>query len=561
MEENNLSAVYYIKKSFELKNLKLYKEAIEMLYKALSCDDIGDKTMELTAQIGDLYMLLKNYERAIEQYEKVLDKEPSHIHSMHKMCEIYFVLQNYTKALEIAEELCKKSEDTENYANYFKVLFKLNLFDEIQKLYKSLDEKITLNDEIMYIVSKTELENKFEILEKIISLNPNHIMAKLDLGVLNYNKNDFEGAKKLLSDVIQTEKNPKAYYYLGLISNKENNHTTAIDYFLKAVKYDKSKINDYYFELAKAYCDINWLNEAQIALLQSLSILSASTPYDDSIDEHYFLLSWIYSKKNDIKNALLNLNMIEENSKIYPKAQILASMLKFKEGDIIDAKIKLEELYKTNKDSAMLYSALGEIYKELKLYKKSIKIYKEGLKVFPDSFSFLSEIVDILIDDKNYNEALQYADDFIKKYPNCPSAYNSLARIYYRQKEHKKALDELLKLVKMDKNDAEAFYFIGLILNDISEPDEAIKNITIALNLNPTKAKYYAQISRAYNLLENYTDAMLFIKEAIELAPSEISYKKQAAMIAAEIGDVEETKFYKNLAKNSEEVININRKP
>jgi len=43
--ENTESSIYYIKKSFELKNLKLYKEAIEMLYKALSCDDLGDKNI------------------------------------------------------------------------------------------------------------------------------------------------------------------------------------------------------------------------------------------------------------------------------------------------------------------------------------------------------------------------------------------------------------------------------------------------------------------------------------------------------------------------------------
>ncbi len=560
MEENTENAIYYIRKSFELKNLKLYKEAIEMLYKALSCDDIGTRNIEIIAQIGDLYMLLKNYERAIEQYEKVLDKDNSHIHSMHQLCEIYFILQNYSKALEIAQDLCKKSQSTENYANYFRVLFKLNLFDEIKELYSSLNEENLQNEEIMYIVSKTDPDNKYELLEKIISINPNQMDAKLDLGILCYNKNNFQYAKELFECIVQTENNPKAYYYLGLIYNKENEHTKAIDSFLKAIKYDKTKVNDYYFELAKAYCDINWLNEAQIALLRSLSILSAATPYADNIDEHYFLLAWVYSKKNDIKNALLNLNLIEENSRIYDKAQILANILEHKRGNIIDAKLNLEKLYETNKDNSMLYSALGEIYKELKLYKKSIEIYKQGLEVFPGSFNFLSEIIDILIDDKNYEEALKYANNFIENYPNCPSAYNSLARIYYRKQEYKLALDELIKLTKLDKNDAEAFYFIGLILNDLAEPDEAIKNLTIALNLNPTKAKYYAQISRAYNLLENYSDAMLFIKEAIELAPQELQYKKQAAMIANETGNAEDACFYKNLAQTSENIAIIKRR-
>lgn len=561
MEENTESAIYYIKKSFELKNLKLYKEAVEMLYKALSCEDLPvGKNDEIIAQIGDLYMFLKNYERAIEQYEKVLDNNPAHLHSMHKLCEIYFILQNYSKALEIAQNLCKESQSIENYANYFKVLFKLNLFDEIKDLYKGLDETLAANDEIMYIVSKTEPDDKFAILEKIISINPNHLQAKLDLGILCYKKEDLDYAARLFDEVTSIEENPKAYYYSGLIYNRQGEHTKAIDCFLKAIKFDKSNVNNYYFELAKAYCDINWLNEAQIAVLRSLSILSEATPYADTIDEHYFLLAWIYSKKNDFKNAVLNLNLIEKNSHVYNKAQVLKYTLEAKNGNTIEARANLEKLYNTSKDNPMLYSSLGEIYKELKLYKKAIEIYKEGLRAYPESFSFLSEIVDILIDDKNYDEALKYADNFIKTYPNCPSAHNSLARIYYRQKDYKKALDELVKLVKLDKNDAEAFYFTGLILNDIAKPEDAVQNLTIALNLNPTKAKYYAQVSRAYNLMENHSDAMLFIKEAIELAPEELAYKKQAAMIAGELGNKEESDFYKKLVQTSENIAKMKRK-
>jgi len=87
-----------------------------------------------------------------------------------------------------------------------------------------------------------------------------------------------------------------------------------------------------------------------------------------------------------------------------------------------------------------------------------------------------------------------------------------------------------------------------------------MKNLTVALNLNPTKAKYYAQISRAYNLAEHYPDALLFIKEAIELAPEEVSYKKQAAMIADEIGDEKETRFYQNLVQSSEKIAQLKRK-
>ena len=559
MKEETNNAIYYIRKSFELKNLKLYKEAVEMLYKALSCDDIGDKNVEIIAQIGDLYMLLKNYDRAIEQYEKVLDNDDLHMHSLRQLCEIYFILQKYTKALDIAKNLCSKFPSEDNYMNYFKVLFKLNLFDEIKILYEDLKDKVLENDEIMYIVSKTDYAERFELLEKIIAINPERLEAMVDLGVLCFEKEDFKYAKKLFETVIAAEDSSVSYYYLGLIYSRKGEYTNAIDCFLKAIRYDKTNANNYYFELAKAYCDINWLNEAQIALLRSLSILSATTPDDESVDEHYFLLAWIYSKKNDVKNALLNLDMIDKTSLVYNKAQILKNVLKFNEGNIIEAKQGLEKLYEANKDNSMLYSTLGMIYKELKFYKKGAEIYKEALQVFPESVNYFSELIDILIDNKEYDEARKYANVFLEKYSECPSAHNSLARIYYREEKYTEALLELQKLTELDKNNAEAYYFTGLVLNDMIKPFEAIKYLTTALNLNPTKAKYYAQAARAHVLMEQYSDARLFIKEAIELAPGEILYKKQALCIANALGNKDEEIFYENIVKNSEDLIKFKR--
>ena len=66
MDLNKECSMDYIKKSFELKNSKLYKEAIEMLYKALECEE-GSENCEIISQIADLYVLLKNYDRQVPQ--------------------------------------------------------------------------------------------------------------------------------------------------------------------------------------------------------------------------------------------------------------------------------------------------------------------------------------------------------------------------------------------------------------------------------------------------------------------------------------------------------------
>ena len=62
-----------IKQSFELKNQKLYKEAIETLYKVLAEETDTKTTIEVISQIGDLHILLKNPQRAIEHYFRDLE--------------------------------------------------------------------------------------------------------------------------------------------------------------------------------------------------------------------------------------------------------------------------------------------------------------------------------------------------------------------------------------------------------------------------------------------------------------------------------------------------------
>ena len=75
----NLQSIEYIKQAFELRESKNYKPAIEMLYKAL---EIENDNVEILSQIGELYLLLNNYQRAMQYLEKALQINPSHINSL-----------------------------------------------------------------------------------------------------------------------------------------------------------------------------------------------------------------------------------------------------------------------------------------------------------------------------------------------------------------------------------------------------------------------------------------------------------------------------------------------
>ena len=85
MQDNE--ALKYIKQAFELKSQKCYKQAIEMLYKALETEN---ENVEILFQIGELYFLLKNFGRAEQYMAKILQKNRNHIDALNILKKIYY---------------------------------------------------------------------------------------------------------------------------------------------------------------------------------------------------------------------------------------------------------------------------------------------------------------------------------------------------------------------------------------------------------------------------------------------------------------------------------------
>ena len=560
MENNDY--IKYIKQSFELKNQKLYKEAIEVLYKVLS-DDVDEKTtVEVISSIADLHFLLKNYDRAIEQYEKVLEIEPTHEHSQNKLYEIHFLLKEYNKALKLIQGICESSKKSLDFVKYFSVLLKLGRADEILKIYETLDDELKNDPDVLYIISLLDEKNKKEILIKVVEQSPTFTEAKFDLALIYYNEENYIDSEKLIDEILKIKKDPMSYYYKALMQIKRKDYFAAIDNFHLAIKLSKGRFQEFYLELAKAYMDVNWFDEAVQTLKKSITLCIQQNESRNTIDKRYLLLAWVFEKQKDYDNALFNLTLIDPLSYYKPQSDILRAVVMYKKGDIVQAKEKLELMYEQNpkvRDDLTLLDTLGSIYKDLRLDSKAIEFYEKHLEHYPDSIHTVSEYVDLLIDNENYDKA----EELIEKYSGhgqIASFLNSRARIFYRKKDYDNAILALDKLIEYDKNSAESYYFKGLILNKKEEYKKALSLIVVALELNPQPAKYYAQAAVSNLGLGFYNDAMLYIKEAVEIEPNDLNYKKLAAGIAEKSGNIHESEFWNSIVRGSEKIIKNNKR-
>ncbi len=555
MEEKRKEKIELIRKSFELKYLKKYKEALELLYKALEYDDYNQDSVELLSQIGDLHIQLKNYDRALDEFQKALAVNKHHQHSIQKCYDIYFMTEQYQKALKSAKSLFSENQNTESAYNLIQILIKLENYQEAMDIFNSLDEELKLDCNILYLISTISKEKRKLILEKIISLDETHEEANIDLAEIEFNKGNYDEVIKYCINIEQD--NPLALYFLAVIESKKKNYSKAIELFLKAIELDNDK-HDFYFELAKTYINISWLSEALTMLKRSIN-WSLIKDDNKNLDEKYLLSAWILIRQKQYSKALLNLNSIPESSAFYNNAKILTQAVNLENMDIATVIKELEQLHSSENDNPFLLDTLAAAYKELKLYKKAIDIYDRALKYYPESIYYNLEIIDLLIDDKNYQKAFDMINNFITKYQNCANIYNSIARIYYRLNKLDEANYSLDEYLKLNINNPEVYYFKGLILNDLTRFQEAKTMIYNAIKLDPTKAKYYSQMARSYCGLKEYDSALLYVKEAIEIDQNEISYKKQAYDISVLSGSENQIQIFKNQLKRSEEILKMNR--
>ena len=555
MEENK-EKIELIKKSFELKHIKKYKEALELLYKALEYDDVKQDNVELLSQIGDLHIKLKNYDRALDEFQKALAINKRHQYSIQKCYDIYYETNKLNKALNIAQKMCEENKTPHSYYNYFKVLIKLDKAQDAIEVFNSLPDEIKLDSDILYLISTISSGVKKKILlERILSINAYNVNANLDLAAIEFESGNYSKVIQYCLNI--EEDNPMALYYLAMVESKNKNYTKAIDLFTNAIKIDNDT-HDFYYDLAKAYCDIAWFDEALCSLKKSIN-LDLARNNNNNLDEKYFLIGWILIKQNKLQKALLNLNLVDKSSKMYESAQILIQIINLKSMNLSSAKKRLEEYYEKDKDNIILLDTLANVYKELKLYKQAIKIYSDALKINPNSIYYTLEIIDLLIDEKEYDKAIEMIEKFSEKYQNCANIYNSLARVYYRLHDLDNALNAINKYLELDNNNSEAFYFRGLILNDLAQYEDARSSIYNAIKLNPNIAKYYSQMARSYQNLKEYKNALLYSKEAVEIDPNEINYKKQAYEISLLIGDKSQIEMYKNQLERSEKILKMNR--
>lgn len=492
----------YIKQSFELKSKGFYKQAIEMLYKAL---DLENDNNELLFQLGELYFLLNNYQRSLQYLEKIVEDEPFHYESLILIKKIYLREQRYSGAKEIALKLFEHYKSSVSLAELIEILGKLKETVDFEK-YLSLD---IADKKVKFAVAKayfenSELEKAKNILEDFSESDNDEL--KILLGKIYFDENNFEKSRVIFESFSATSSNPEILNYRGLFAIEDMKFIDAIKYFAKAASLNNQNAK-YLFNLANAYFYNGWFEESSKTYQKAICL-------DPENIDYRYALAYLYYEEKSFEKARKEVDVILGKNKDYSQAIVLDALLKLESKDFLGAQNELETNLEKNPNDSFTKSALSKTYLALNLYEKAEKIVNDLIRDDNENLSLLSDLCEIYIADKKYDDALKIVESLKVINENYITAYVLGAKAAYYKKDLELAKEYAQEAIALDMNCAEGYYYLALVRFDSADCDEAVECMKRAIMHDLNNPAYYAKMSEIYKVSGDFKTAIDYIKEA-----------------------------------------------
>jgi tetratricopeptide (TPR) repeat protein len=295
-------------------NKKEYQRAINYFEKVLP---VFNNHFELHYNLGLAYQLCSVYDKAIAHYSMVLEYVPTHYDALNNMGLANLSLKNYEEANKFFSIcLTINPNDPKVYNNIGNLLFAQDQHDEAVKYYNIAAEKDEKNYEYYFNVAncfakEENYELALENYKKALVLKPDHIQSVNQISDI-YNKiENYSEAEKCFNTLVQ--KNPAD---LGTMYRQGMN-------FLQEKKFeDAKKVFNYLYELnfeKKSVCS------ALAEIYRDLNIPELENKYaeeaeSDSIDKAVISTNVGVTKfiKGEFAEALKHIdNALEINPDLY----------------------------------------------------------------------------------------------------------------------------------------------------------------------------------------------------------------------------------------------------
>ncbi len=354
-----------------------------------------------------------------------------------------------------------------------------------------------------------------ESLRKILTQNPDHKVAKLLLGEIEYKyfQQDEKAFEFLMSGINSKELAPRqinvmAYTNLAILSEKKGD--------LKAAR-----------KFAEKGFNLNPTNETLREMVQKLG------GNDKSFNEvartqELVAIGDQYVRSGDCLAAQAQYRAAFDLNPKQPVAAVKAAKCLYKVNQIFQAFEYLKRAIKHNPEYFPAYTLLADYYSQKFDFSSAMGILNQARTYSTEAYEIYKGYALVELRKNNFAGALGYVHRVINIYSTDPEAYVIMTRAHLGLSQNKEAFQSAQKAVEIDPINIEAQIAYGQALSALQGESTGMEYLKKLVTNNKFVLEYKLALANALKNMERYSDALSYFEELVAADPK--SKKSQIGM-------------------------------
>ena len=471
------------------------KKAKDNISKAIALDGALD---DARLDLGMIFVLTKEGERALETIRPILDKEPAHNKALLIAARAYLVLRSPDSALKNLKKMDRAKQqykgvlfafacaydmrgDTEKVKQYlseyqkaepenpvsYQNLSAIYVKDgqlkkaeaEIRKLIEQKKGGITYRLLLCKFFLNTDQEKKAEVeFEQLIAENPEENTYRLAYVNFLFKKKRLDHCQTLLAEAIRHDPDSwKLRDYLVkvyLLQEKTDIALKELDDFIR-MDVEKGKV-EALIKKGRIMARLGRLEEAMRQCDLALAVESAN---------HYvhLLRGEVLLQKGNFDDAILHLWQAADIRPSEPAGYLFLAKAVALSGDVLLSIEELKRGLKNVPQNSALRMELIKYYEWQHEWEYALEEANTGIAQHPQEIAYEIQKGRMLAHLKKLDQAEKVFTSIIKRYPAIADGYLELGRLREATGDYRKAIALFGKVLELKKNNAIALTSLGSI--------------------------------------------------------------------------------------------------